>query len=179
MPGQAPRRSRPPPSGPGRTDLMAEETRAHGPGTDIFLSRLSDLLLVEVLRKVATSMQNGWLAATIDPLAGPALGAMHAAPGSPWTLASLPKRAGASRSGLSGRFRELVGESPGSRDGRLRLRRGIQSYVQARVRLAAVAQSKATRRSNRVIRAVGHRAQPAGLRQLLSVEQDGRTLRHE
>jgi AraC-like DNA-binding protein len=102
--------------------LMGVETGTAGPGSDIFLSRLSDLLLIEVLRRVASTLSRGWLAATTDRVVGPALAAMHSTPARDWTLPELAKRSGVSRSGFSARFRQQLGESPGQYLTKLRMR---------------------------------------------------------
>jgi AraC-like DNA-binding protein len=52
------------------------------------------------------------LGALRDPSTAAALAAMHRRPEVPWTVASLAKEAGVSRSVFAARFTQLVGEPP-------------------------------------------------------------------
>jgi len=82
---------------------------------DPLLQRLPELLFTECLCEFAASdpdANEGWLAGLQDPAVGKALAGMHRQPQSPWTLDSLAKRAGASRSVLDQRFRKLLGKAP-------------------------------------------------------------------
>ncbi|TDE27302.1 AraC family transcriptional regulator [Actinomadura sp. 6K520] len=85
------------------------------PGRQVVLDRLLDWLLVCTLRDWfdrPEAVRPGWYLALGDPVVGPALRAIHADPGRPWTLASLAAAAHASRTTLARRFTELVGEPP-------------------------------------------------------------------
>ena len=84
-------------------------------GSSCLLSRLSELVFVEALRRHMARLapeQVGWVAALNDPLVGRALQLLHAAPEAPWTVDELARRAGASRSILADRFRLKVGQPP-------------------------------------------------------------------
>ena len=75
------------------------------------ISRLCDILVIQAIRQWMTTADAGgsrWLRAISDPQIGPALTALHAAPGDPWTVGSLASRAAMSRSAFSARFRELL-----------------------------------------------------------------------
>jgi len=79
------------------------------------LARLSELMFVEVVRRHLEALppqQTGWLAGVRDPFVGRALALLHARPAEAWTLDSLGKEAGLSRSALAERFGELVGQPP-------------------------------------------------------------------
>ncbi len=54
----------------------------------------------------------GWLAGLRDPIVGRALEALHGAPRDPWTVESLGRTVGVSRSVLAARFTEMVGHPP-------------------------------------------------------------------
>ncbi|MCC7243310.1 MAG: AraC family transcriptional regulator [Acidobacteria bacterium] len=99
-----------------RTLLMTavEESRGGRPGAENILSRLSELMFVETIRRYLERLpeQAGWLAGLRDALVGRALAAIHAAPGEPWTVDRLARRVGASRSVLAERFAALVGQPP-------------------------------------------------------------------
>jgi AraC-like DNA-binding protein len=78
-------------------------------------TRIPELLLREVLRihlQSASGVDAGWYAALRDPILGPALGHMHAAPERKWTVADVAAEVGVSRSMLDARFRASLGCSP-------------------------------------------------------------------
>jgi AraC-like DNA-binding protein len=91
------------------------ETRQQRVGGEAMLARLSELMFVEVVRRHLETMppeQTGWLAGLRDQHVGRALALLHARPAEPWTLDTLGKEAGLSRSALAERFNELVGQPP-------------------------------------------------------------------
>jgi AraC-like DNA-binding protein len=91
------------------------ESRAPGPGAAGVLSRLSELMFVELVRRHVAELppaRTGWLAGLADPHVGRALAALHARPAEPWTLEGLARVAGLARSSLAERFAALVGEPP-------------------------------------------------------------------
>lgn len=95
--------------------LLAEEIRGTDPGQQTVLDRLLDLLLVAALRAHWTAPQvtaPGWYRALSDPVAGPALAALHQAPARSWTVADLAAQAGVSRATLARRFAAATGLPP-------------------------------------------------------------------
>ena len=79
------------------------------------IARLSELLFVEVVRHYAAGLPaeaRGWFAALRDEGVGRALGKLHERPDWPWSLESLAKEVGMSRSSLAERFHLLVGSPP-------------------------------------------------------------------
>jgi len=93
---------------------MVSESAVERPGQDVALSRLTEVLFVEVLRNWIASLspgQGGWLGAISDPHIGPALKLIHESPQRPWTLSDLGQRVGLGRSVFSARFTRLVGQS--------------------------------------------------------------------
>jgi len=79
------------------------------------LSRLSELLFVEVIRAYTAGLgpdQVGWFAGLRDPVVGAALQKLHEHPAQSWTLVRLAKEAGASRTILAERFSRLMGMPP-------------------------------------------------------------------
>ena len=96
-------------------EIALREERRGQPGTENVLSRLSELMLVEAIRRYLAalpSMQRSWLAGLRDPVVGRALEAMHSAPREPWTIESLGRTVGVSRSVLAARFTGMVGHPP-------------------------------------------------------------------
>jgi len=73
------------------------------------------VLFVQALRVHMTESRathSGWLRALVDPQIGLVLQRVHERVDHPWTLESLARVGGMSRSVLAQRFKELVGESP-------------------------------------------------------------------
>ena len=96
-------------------DFAVRESGRGGPGTENVLARLSELLFVEAIRRYLLELpetQRGWLAGLRDPVVGRALEALHGAPRCAWTVESLGRAVGVSRSVLAARFAEMVGHPP-------------------------------------------------------------------
>jgi AraC-like DNA-binding protein len=93
---------------------MVSESALERPGQGVALSRLTEVLFVEVFRSWIKSLrpgEGGWLGAMWDPHIGPALQLIHEQPDRPWTLDELGRRVGLGRSAFSARFTKLVGQS--------------------------------------------------------------------
>lgn len=96
-------------------EVAEAESRRPGPGAAGVLSRLSELMFVELVRRHVEALapeRTGWLAGLADGHVGRALSALHARPAAPWTLEQLAREAGLSRSTLAERFSGLIGEPP-------------------------------------------------------------------
>jgi AraC family transcriptional regulator, alkane utilization regulator len=94
---------------------IADEVSAAQSGAACVLSRLAELLFIEVLRRHMANLEPdavGWLSALNDPVVGRALQLLHARPAYPWTVSGLARQVGASRSLLADRFRSMVGQPP-------------------------------------------------------------------
>ncbi len=94
--------------------FISREASMLRPGGETVITRLADILVIQAIRswlESAPEAQQGWLAALRDQQVGRALAAIHRAPDQEWTVASLAKEVGMSRSAFSARFTELVGES--------------------------------------------------------------------
>jgi AraC-like DNA-binding protein len=96
--------------------LLAHELSRARPGTVAVLNRVIDILLIQLLRAwlddTAAPRPASWLAAVTDPVAGPALAALHTDPGRDWTIGALATDIGVSRATLTRRFIDTVGDSP-------------------------------------------------------------------
>jgi AraC-like DNA-binding protein len=110
-----------PPGGPAAEWVRAniayalERTQAGRDGRGIVMSRLPELLLIEVLRlhlASAPAVEQGWLAGLDDPVLRPALSLLHTEPERRWTVSALAREAAVSRSVLDARFRDVLGRSP-------------------------------------------------------------------
>lgn len=92
---------------------LIAEARAHRPGSNCLLTRLTEVPFIEVLRRHMESLgdnQTGWLAALRDRTVSSALQLMHADPTHTWTVEELGRRVGLSRSALAERCRHLLGQ---------------------------------------------------------------------
>lgn len=92
---------------------MVGESAVQRPGQGAVLSRITEVLFVEVLRSWIKSLgpgEGGWLGAIADPHIGTALRLIHERPERPWTLRELGRHAGLGRSAFSARFTKLVGQ---------------------------------------------------------------------
>ena len=108
--------------------LALAESAIPTSGSDCFLSKLSELLFVEVVRRYIATLPTesvGWLAGLRDQHIGRALSNIHQRPAEAWTLDDLAREAGVSRSLLAERFAHLVGMPP------------MQYLAQWRIQLAA------------------------------------------
>ncbi|QFG24055.1 AraC family transcriptional regulator [Actinomadura sp. WMMB 499] len=95
--------------------LISREAQALRPGGETVLTRLADILVIQAIRSwldTAPEARQGWLAALRDGQVGRALTAVHRAPGREWSLTSLAREAGMSRSAFAARFTDLIGEPP-------------------------------------------------------------------
>jgi AraC-like DNA-binding protein len=92
-----------------------EEASAGRRGSAVMVTRLVEILFVEVLRRYVEAQPAGgvsWISAVHDDVVGRALRRLHEAPGRSWTVARLAREVGASRSVLAARFRAAVGCAP-------------------------------------------------------------------
>jgi AraC-like DNA-binding protein len=109
--------------------FSVNEADASRAGGEAVLAKLSEVLFVETLRAYIADLpseQTGWLAGARDPEVGKTLALMHRKPAHPWTIASLAKEAGVSRSVLAERFRHYLNEPPMAYLTRWRLQLGEQ-----------------------------------------------------
>ncbi|BEL04099.1 AraC family transcriptional regulator [Actinoplanes sichuanensis] len=95
-------------------DLLRAEVRTARPGAEPVVARLTELLLVQGIRaELDRRPEPGtWRAALTDDHIARALDAMYTTPEHPWTLVTLARTAGLSRTTFATRFRALVGETP-------------------------------------------------------------------
>jgi AraC-like DNA-binding protein len=136
-------------SGMGATWLQAtvsqviEELDSSGAGAQAVVTRLADILFIKAVRTYfeqdVDTVQCGWLAAIRDPHVGPALAQLHARPQERWTVASLARHVGLSRSLFAEKFTELVREPPLRYLKRLRLNAAAIRLLSTNDKLSAIA----------------------------------------
>ena len=122
--------------------FSVNEADASRAGGEAVLAKLSEVLFVETLRTYIAHLpaeQTGWLAGARDLEVGKTLALMHQSPAHPWTLASLAKEAGLSRSVLAERFRHYLNEPPMAYLTRWRLQLGAQMLSSTSYSVAQIA----------------------------------------
>ncbi|MEM6818164.1 MAG: AraC family transcriptional regulator [Pseudomonadota bacterium] len=96
------------------TQLLVSELRLTGAGHDYMASRFVELLCAESIRQYLDRHAHdhpGWFRAMNDSKIGLALNAIHAAPDSELSVATLAAGVNMSTSRFAARFREVLGES--------------------------------------------------------------------
>lgn len=96
-------------------DLLFEEAFNEFCGRQIALDRLTELLMLQMLRYVMEEqlIASGTLAGLADTRLAKALIAIHKQPEAAWTLERLAERSGMSRARFAAHFRQVVGTTPG------------------------------------------------------------------
>jgi AraC-like DNA-binding protein len=115
---------------------------ASRPGDETVLTKLSEVLFVEALRRYIALLpqeQTGWLAGVRDQEVGKTLALLHRKPAHPWTIASLANEVGISRSVLAERFRRYLSETPIAYLTRWRLQLGAQLLTSTSSGVAEIA----------------------------------------
>jgi AraC-like DNA-binding protein len=105
------------------TQMLMKEKISPSEGSAEMISRILDLLFVQVLRAwaVRPDAPAGWLTGAMDPIIGDAVKAIHANPGHPWTVERLAGKCNLSRSAFSERFVRTVGQPPAAYISQVRL----------------------------------------------------------
>lgn len=111
------------------------------PGATASASRLSEVLFIEVLRAGIDQAPDvsRLMAAVYDPQVGQALSLIHADVGRPWTVETLAKAVGMSRSRFAERFSDLVGSGPMNYLAEWRLQRSLNLLAERSMSVKAVA----------------------------------------
>jgi AraC-like DNA-binding protein len=131
---------------------VVEESRAQRAGADSVLTRLAELMFVEVLRRYIETLppgQRGWLAGLRDEFVGRGLGLLHADPARPWTIDELAGGVAMSRSAFADRFTAIVGQPP------------MQYLAQWRMQLAAGRLATGTAKVAAIAEEVGYESEAA------------------
>lgn len=96
--------------------IILDETRGKQPGANVMVSRLLDLMLIQVLRRWARDAEAapGWLASAQDERISRAVTAMHKDSAYDWNIEELAALCGMSRSSFVALFDKLMGQAPGA-----------------------------------------------------------------
>jgi AraC-like DNA-binding protein len=105
------------------TQMLMKEMVEPTQGSREMISRILDLMFIQVLRAWATGgdATPGWLTGAMDPVIGDAITTIHAHPARRWTIEGLAQRSNLSRSAFADRFTRRVGEPPAAYMAQLRL----------------------------------------------------------
>ncbi|MBB3148426.1 AraC-like DNA-binding protein [Phyllobacterium trifolii] len=137
--------------------LMESEGRDPGPASEFIIIRLVELALVEILRMPASDFpeqsvdpaSRGLLSGLRDPVTAKAIRAMHENVGQEWTVESLARLCGVSRSAFATRFRAVVGIGP------------ISYLLRWRMALAKEALTSGTARMEEIAFSIGYKSASA------------------
>lgn len=94
--------------------LIAREAAGDFIGGETVITRLADVLVIQAIRnwmEGSDSFQSKWINAIKHEQIGKALSHIHNNPSEAWTIESLGKEVGMSRTAFSNKFNEVVGES--------------------------------------------------------------------
>jgi AraC-like DNA-binding protein len=123
-------------------EFAVAEAREKRAGSDCVRLRISELMFVELLRRYLGALpaeQTGWLAGLRDPFVGRALTLLHQQPSKAWTLETLARAAGLSRSTLAERFLHFVGQPPMQYLTRWRMQVAARLLTEGGAKVSAVA----------------------------------------
>jgi len=92
-------------------DQLSREYLSMRPGTDIVVNRLTEVLIVELIRQnFGRNDDAALIKALADKYISKALQQLHLHPGKSWSLESLALEVGLSRAAFAKRFKSLVGQ---------------------------------------------------------------------
>ena len=121
---------------------VVEESQARRVGADSVLTRLAELMFVEVLRRYIETLppdQHGWLSGLRDDAVGRTLGLLHGDPARAWTLDELAASVAMSRSAFADRFSTFVGRPPMQYLAHWRMHLAAQRLATGRAKIATIA----------------------------------------
>jgi AraC-like DNA-binding protein len=130
------------PSVPYLLEAMMREVAMDRVGSGGMLARLADVLAATIVRawvEGGCGDATGWIAAVRDRQLGRVIAAIHLDPSRDWTVATLAKLMGASRSGFAQRFAAIVGETPARYVARVRMHQARQWLMHERAMIAVIA----------------------------------------
>jgi AraC-like DNA-binding protein len=122
--------------------LVEIEHAGARPGKEAVIRRLSELLVIELVRFALPRLPRGgrnWLGGLADPQVGRAISLMHADLARAWTLSDLAAAVGMSRAAFVERFTRLVGEPPNRHLRRVRMDRAAIELEQSDEAIVSIA----------------------------------------
>jgi len=125
-------------------ELVEIEHAGERPGKEAVIRRLSELLVIELVRFALPRLPRGgrnWLGGLADPQVGHAISLMHADLARAWTLDDLAAAVGMSRAAFVERFTRLVGEPPSRHLRRVRMDRAAIELEQSDEAIVTIAEA--------------------------------------
>ncbi len=122
------------------TRALGAETAQRLPGWEVIVSRVSEMLFIQVLRiQLSSEDAPTAIAAFSDDRLSHALQAIHESPEEEWDLETLSKKAGMSRTAFAVRFREHLGMPPMAYLTQWRLQKARAALLSSEEIVAAIA----------------------------------------
>ncbi len=121
--------------------LVAQHMFANAPGTSATVTRLSEIVFVELIKSgiMESTAAHDLMTAFRDPQIGNALNCIHEQPGRDWSVQTLAQEIGMSRSRFSDRFSTLVGVTPMKYLADWRMQKALAALEQARTSIQEIA----------------------------------------
>lgn len=95
----------------GTFEQLSAEYMAQNPGTEIIVNKLTEVVLVELIRiNFGRQEQSSFLLALNDKRISKSLQLLHGSPQKPWTIEQLASEIGMSRAAFAKRFNDMVGQ---------------------------------------------------------------------
>ncbi len=121
---------------------LGAEYMSSAPGSDLTVNKLTEVLLVQLLRiDFGRSKESGLIAALRDKRIASALDRIHENPGGDWTMESAAEIAHMSRSGFARRFKELLDTNFFEYLTKLRMRNARELLKTTSLRVADIGES--------------------------------------
>jgi AraC family transcriptional activator of mtrCDE len=125
--------------------LLRSETTTARPGAGLVVAQLASALFALVMRawleQEEASTSPGLFGLLAETRLQPALAAMLAEPGAPWSLEALAQRCHMSRATLARVFRQAAGTTPGEVLQRIRMAQAARHLVQGSDSVASIAEA--------------------------------------
>jgi AraC-like DNA-binding protein len=123
------------------SQMLVLETTSPSQGSAVMVSRILDLLFIQVLRAWASgpNAEPGWLTGAMDPIIGEAITEIHANPRHPWTVERLAQKSNLSRSAFAERFARRAGQPPATYITELRLANATDLLLDITEPISAIA----------------------------------------
>lgn len=122
--------------------FIVYETDSEQMGMGLVIDRLCDVLFIHVVRTCIKREQHqeGFLAALADSHLSKLLNIIHEQPATPWTVESMARHAGMSRSAFADRFHRLVGLTPMQYVTQWRMQHGHNLVADTRLSMLSIAE---------------------------------------
>ncbi|MGH1348972.1 MAG: AraC family transcriptional regulator [Nannocystales bacterium] len=122
-------------------ECLTEEAEQPGPGSRQVIGRITEVLFLLIVRAYAEQEQlEGWFEAARSPQIGAVLGVIHNELERDWTVHSLARFAGMSRSSFSAKFQHLIGVTPLRYLTGVRMDHAVELLTSSQLNVATIAE---------------------------------------